>query len=118
MKLNKDGTENLESIPDQRDVASFPLVSLLFLCLETLESLLVCPSFDGEVGLGVEANPEDDNCEKRCNVAREFPILPVPRFTRKKWCAVEKIPVAAFLRPITRPTTRTFSTATGSAHKG
>ena len=40
------------------------------------------PSLDGEIGLGVEADAEDDDGEEAGDVVGELPVLP---FTRLTW---------------------------------
>uniref|UniRef100_J3MU93 Uncharacterized protein n=1 Tax=Oryza brachyantha TaxID=4533 RepID=J3MU93_ORYBR len=49
------------------------------LLLEALEGLLVRPGLEGEVGLGVEADAEDDDGEEGGDVAGQLPVLPLPR---------------------------------------
>ncbi|GMP85598.1 hypothetical protein CsSME_00038690 [Camellia sinensis var. sinensis] len=39
---------------------------------------------DGEIGLGVEAESADDDCEKAGNVARKLPVLPLPPLPRRQ----------------------------------
>ena len=47
------------------------------------------PSLDGEIGLGVETDAEDDDGEEACDVARELPVFPLARLSRSLWGPVK-----------------------------
>jgi hypothetical protein len=49
------------------------------LLLEALERLLVCPGLEGEVGLGVEPDSENDDGEEGGDVVGQLPVLPLAR---------------------------------------
>ncbi|GMN54813.1 hypothetical protein TIFTF001_023941 [Ficus carica] len=69
---------------------------LVLLGLEALEGLLVGPGLDGEIGLGVEADAENDDGEKAGDVAGELPVLPLAGLARRRRRPVEEVT----LRPL------------------
>ncbi|KAG5552401.1 hypothetical protein RHGRI_010468 [Rhododendron griersonianum] len=62
-----------------------------------MEGFLVDPGLDGEVGLGVEAHSEYDDGEEAREVARELPVLPLPRLPWRRRRSVEEVAVWAIL---------------------
>ncbi|CAK9172530.1 unnamed protein product [Ilex paraguariensis] len=85
--------------------------------LEALEGFLVGPGLDGEIGLGVEPNAEDDDGEEARDVAWQLPVLPLPRLTWWWQRSVQKIAVGAFLVAGSGPPAWAIS-ATSSDAKG
>lgn len=71
--------------------------------LEALEGLLVSPGLDGEIGLGVEADAEDDDGEEAGDVAGKLPVLPLARLPRWQWRSVEEVSLRPLLVPRARP---------------
>lgn len=65
--------------------------------LEALESFLVGPGLDGEIGLGVEADAEDHDGEEAGDVAGELPVLPLARLPRRRWSPVEEVTLGPLL---------------------
>lgn len=74
--------------------------------LETLEGLLVSPGLDGEIGLGVEADAEDNDGEEASYVAGQLPVLPLARLARWQWRSVEEVSLRPLLVPRARPPAR------------
>lgn len=73
------------------------------LLLEALERLLVRPGLEGEVGLGVEPDAEDDDGEEGGDVAGELPVLPLARLARRRRRAVHRVPLGPHLVAGRRP---------------
>ena len=44
------------------------------------------PGLDGEIGLGVESDTEDDDGEEAGDVARQLPVFPFSRLTIWGFC--------------------------------
>lgn len=55
------------------------------------------PGLDGEIGLGVESDTEDDDGEEAGDVARQLPVFPFPRLTRWWWGPVEEVALGFLL---------------------
>lgn len=55
------------------------------------------PGLDCEIGLGVKADAEDDNCEEAGDVAGELPILPLAGLSRRRRGPAEEVAVGALL---------------------
>lgn len=87
------------------------------LLLEALERLLVRPGLDGEVGLGVEANAEDDDGKEGGDVAGQLPVLPLARFPRRRRRPVEEVPLGALLVPRGRPPPGPLAAAPADARR-
>lgn len=64
------------------------------------------PGLDGEVGLGVEPDAEDDDGEEAGDVARKLPILPLAGLTRGRRGAVEEKALGSFLMARACPAAR------------
>lgn len=69
------------------------------------------PGLDGEIGLGAEADAEDDDGEEPGDVVGELPVLPPPRVTRRRRRACEGVAVRALLGPRARPSARSLPTS-------
>ena len=65
--------------------------------LEAFEGFLVGPGLDGEIGLGVESDTEDDDGEEAGDVARQLPVFPFPRLTSWWWGPVEEVTLGFLL---------------------
>eukprot|EP00268_Persea_americana_P043202 TRINITY_DN4336_c0_g1_i1.p1 TRINITY_DN4336_c0_g1~~TRINITY_DN4336_c0_g1_i1.p1 ORF type:complete len:176 (-),score=16.64 TRINITY_DN4336_c0_g1_i1:37-564(-) len=78
---------------------------------KALESFLVGPGLDGEVGLGAESNTENDYGEKPGEVVGELPVLPFPRLARWGRGACEGVAVRTLLGAWARPSARSLSTS-------
>lgn len=81
--------------------------------MEALERLLPRPGLDGEVGLGVEADAEDDDGEEGGDVAGQLPVLPLPRLPRRRRRPVQDVPVRTLLVPRRAPPARPVVAAAG-----
>ena len=75
------------------------------------------PGLDCEVGLGVEADAEDDDGEEGGDVAGKLPVLPLPRLPRRRRRAVEEVPLGPLLVARRRPPPRALA-ATAHAGRG
>lgn len=71
--------------------------------LKALQSLLMGPGLDGEIGLGIETDAENDNSQEAGYVARQLPVFPLPRLPRWRWCPVEEVAVWLLLVTWARP---------------
>jgi hypothetical protein len=79
----------------------------------------VRPGLDREVGLGVEADAEDDDGEEGSDVTGKLPVLPLPRLPRRRRRAVEEVPLGPILVPRRRPPPRALAAAAAAAaHAG
>jgi hypothetical protein len=63
----------------------------------------VRPGLDGEVGLGVEPDAEDDDGEEGGDVAGQLPVLPLARLPGRRRRPVEEVPLGLLLAPRGRP---------------
>ncbi|KAL4355260.1 hypothetical protein GQ457_06G025110 [Hibiscus cannabinus] len=61
------------------------------------------PSLDSEIGLGVESDTKDDDCEEACDVARQLPIFPFTGLAWRRWDPVEEVTIGALLVTGSRP---------------
>ncbi|KAK8588796.1 hypothetical protein V6N12_023210 [Hibiscus sabdariffa] len=61
------------------------------------------PSLDSEIGLRVESDTKDDDCEEACDVARQLPIFPFTGLARRRWDPVEEVTIGALLVTGSRP---------------
>jgi hypothetical protein len=64
------------------------------------------PGLDGEIGLGVEADAEDNDGEEAGDVAGQLPVLPLARLARWQWRSVEEVSLRPLLVPRARPPAR------------
>ena len=64
------------------------------------------PGFDGEIGLGVEADAEDDDSEEAGDVAGELPVLPLAGLARGRRGPIEEVPLRPLLVAGARPPAR------------
>lgn len=76
------------------------------------------PSFDGEIGLGVEADAEDDYGEEASDIAGKLPVLPFPRLSRRRRCPVHEVTVGPLLVARASPPARSVSSSAPEAETG
>ena len=69
------------------------------------------PSLDGEIGLSIEADAEDDDGEETGDVVRELPVLPFSGLSWWRRGSIEKVTVGSFLVPGACPSAWPFSPA-------
>lgn len=55
------------------------------------------PGLDGQIGLGVEADAEDDDGEEAGDVAGQFPVLPLAGLAWRRRSPVEEVALGVFL---------------------
>lgn len=73
------------------------------------------PSLDGQIGLGVEPNAEDYDCEETGDVAGEFPVLPFSGLAWRWGCSVHEVSVGLFLVARGCPSARPISVTASEA---
>ncbi|XP_048426470.1 uncharacterized protein LOC125470846, partial [Pyrus x bretschneideri] len=105
----KDRSQNEPAYPDRISVRfSRPSNREAgLLDLEPFEGFLVGPSLDGEIGLSVEADAEDDDGEEAGDVAGELPVLPFTRLTWGERGPIEEVAFGSFLVARAGPPART-----------
>lgn len=54
------------------------------------------PGLDGEIGLGIETDAEDDDGEEAGDVARELPVLPFTGLAGRERGSVEEVAFGVF----------------------
>lgn len=69
------------------------------------------PCLDRQIGLGTEANPENNNGEEASDVARQLPILPLSRLSRRRRSPAEGKPFGLILVSGAGPSARPVSSA-------
>jgi hypothetical protein len=74
----------------------------------------VCPGLEGEVGLGVEPDSEDDDGEEGGDVAGQLPVLPLARLPGRQRRPVEEVPLGPLLVPWRRPAPGPIAAAAGA----
>lgn len=79
---------------------------------------MVGPGLYGEIGLGVEPDAKDDDGEKAGQVARELPVLPLPRLPGRRRDAVEEVAVGPVLVARRGPAARAVVVAAAGADGG
>lgn len=79
---------------------------------------MVGPGLYSEIGLGVESDAEDDDGEKAGQVARELPVLPLPRLPGRRRDAVEEVAIRPVLVARGGPAARAVVVAAAGADGG
>jgi hypothetical protein len=74
----------------------------------------VRPGLEGEVGLGVEPDAEDDDGEEGGDVAGQLPVLPLTRLPGRQRRPVEEEPLGLLLVPQRRPAPGPIAAAAGA----
>lgn len=75
------------------------------------------PGLNREIGLRAEAYSEYDDCEEASEVARQLPVLPLPRLSRRRRRPVEGETFRPLLVARTGPAARAASSASAGTKR-
>lgn len=75
----------------------------------------MCPGLNREIGLSIEAHSKDDNSKEASNIARQLPVFPLPRLSRRRRRTTEGKTLGPFLVAWTGPTARPITSASTGA---